>query len=162
MSELRDRGAELLAAGAYRKYVQDRYGELREQAAQRFTENGITEQRIYDSNGTYLGVLSVGEPTITVTIADPDAMVDYMFHEHDDELVEVTDYHINPPFWNKIVSASKRAGTGVDPTRDNTPLPWVRVTVTPGDIRVTPSSAARERVKQIVAQLGDLRLELES
>lgn len=161
MSEFRDRANELLAAGAYRKYVLDRYALLREAAANAFVEDGITEQRIVAKDGTYLGMISVADEAITVVVDDEDAMLDYMMHEHPGELVEVTSYHINPAFWSKIVTASKKARTGVDPTRQNEPLAWVKVVVSPGEIRVTPSSAARERVHEIVERQGITRLELE-
>lgn len=161
MSELRDRGSELLAAGAYRHFVTQRYGELREQAAARFAADGVTEQRIVGTDGTYLGMLSVGDPTIIVTITDEDAMLDYMAHVHPNELLEITTYVIRDAFWGMLVAASRKAGHGVDPTRENEPLKWIRVEVKPGELRVTPSSAARERVQQIMKQRGT-GLELES
>lgn len=161
MSELRDRAQELLAAGAFRKYVLDEYARLREKAAEAFREDGITEQRIVAADGvTYLGMLSVGEPTVTVAVEDDDAMLDYMLHVHPEEMVEVTTYHITPPFWAKIVAASKKARTGVDPVTGKS-LPWVKVVVSPGEIRVTPSSAARERVREVVEKHGITKLELE-
>jgi hypothetical protein len=160
MGNLREQAQELLALGAYKWFIANEYNRLHGELGETYAELGVTEQQIVSEDGAKLGMVSLGDPVVEVEVLDEDAMLDYVSHAHPGEMVERTVYEVRPAFLRVLTEGSRKARRGIDPTTGEE-LPWLRVTVKPGSVRVTPSPAARERVKEIVAQRG-LRLELDA
>lgn len=160
MTELRTRAEQLLALGAYKAWIDDEYKRLHADLGEDYQDLGIRDQVLKLPDGLRLGRITVGEPTVLVEVVDEDAMLDWLGHKWPDEMVEETRYSMRSSFWRVIQQASEKAGEGVDP-RDGEKLPWIRVTTRPGVVRVSSSSDAKQRVKEIVRRNG-LQLELDA
>lgn len=160
MSELRTRAEQLLALGAYKAWIEEEYRRLHAELGDDYQDLGIRDQVIKLPDGLRLGRITVGEPTVLVEVVDQDAMLDWLSHKWPGEMVEETIYSMRESFWRVVKAACEKAGEGVDP-RDGEKLPFIRVTPRPGSVRVTSSSDAKQRVKEIVKRNG-LRLELEA
>ena len=158
MSSLRDRARQLLALGAYKAFVTAEYDKLRDELDTEYREMGIRGQDIKFDDGAKMGVISVGEESTVASIADEDAMLDWLAHKHPSEMMEQTLYTIRDSYRKVLLDASRAAGHGVDP-EDGELLPWIRVETKAGVLRVSSSTDAKRRVRELIDRRGLLELE---
>lgn len=151
---------EVLTLGAVRDAVQQEYRRRHDALQAEYEALGLERQRIVTTDGMDFGSVVYTTGSVTVEITDTEAMIDYMSHEHPDELVTKTVYSINAAYWRLLANAAKKAGVGVDPHTGQV-LDWIKVSISDRNLRATPTRAAKTQVRDLLNNSG-LRLELEA
>lgn len=126
----------------------------RDALAEMLIEDDVTQVPVRDADGTELGKASLVGGTTKATVVDEDALLKWVMREKPHLIRKIVD-----TVWrNRILGIAEKEGVAIDPDTGAL-IPGIEITEGNPYVKVTPNTAARERMAAIVESSGLLRLE---
>lgn len=160
MTDLRAKAELLIGLAAYKSMVEGEYKRLHAELQGDYESLGIRGQDIEMADGTRMGGISLNKGTWTATVADEEALLDWVSHERPTEIETIQVHRVRPAFLKKLLDQAVKEGVGID-TETGEVLEFIRVSQSNPRMVVTSTREAKVRMKELIER-GALPFELES
>jgi len=150
---MRDQAEQILVARLVEDHVKARGKGARVSLLADMAAAGAERVRVTGPDGTDYGTVSTTSGRLSAKVVDPKALAAWVVERYPDRMVTVPD----PDFVDRLLHAAKARDIAVDPETGE-PVPGIEVTRGDPGISTRPTTAARDRMADLLTDSTWLRL----
>lgn len=150
---MRELSQRIVAARLIEDHIKGIGGQARAELRDEMEATGAERVRVTGEDGTDYGSVTATSGRLTATVTDMTALTEWVRTTHPEHMVTIPD----PAYVDRLLHAARAAQDPIDPDTGEL-VPGIEVERGAGGLSVRPSQAARERMAQLLAESGLLRL----